>query len=96
MNDIKHPNFILGIISLLLLISGIALYSYRYAIADYIIGAGVVLGAIHWVWGIIDVLKHHNSHVHKENRNIIWVIMVIVLPPVGGILYYAMAKQPEF
>ena len=95
MNGIKHPNFILGIISLLLLICGIALYSYRHSFADYIICAGLFFGIIHWIWGIIDVLKHHNSHVNKENRNIIWVIMVIALPPVGGILYYAMAKQPE-
>jgi hypothetical protein len=93
MNDFKYPNFILGIISLILLIVGVAFLANGFAGGDYILGASVLLGGIHWIWSIIDVLKDYNTHTTKENRNILWIILVIIIPPVGGLLYYAFGRR---
>jgi hypothetical protein len=89
MRNTKHPNFILGLFSLLLLFIGIGLTANSYASGQYVLIAGVILGGIHWIWSIIDVFSHQNK---RSQSRILWAILVIVVPPVGGLLYYAMSK----
>ena len=91
MKHTTHPNFILGIISFLLLFLGIGMRANGIRMGDYVLGFSLVLGLIHWIWSIIDVFKSFRVHSASENR-ILWVILVVVLPPIGGILYYAMSK----
>ncbi|HEX2608114.1 MAG TPA: PLDc N-terminal domain-containing protein [Flavisolibacter sp.] len=91
MKNTRHPNFILGLISFVIFLIGIVLRANAYEGGDYVIGAGIVLGAIHWIWAITDVLKDYRVRSASENR-IIWVILVIIIPPIGGMLYYAMSK----
>ena len=93
MHDIKHPNFILGIVTFILLIVGVGILANGYAAGDYVIGSSILLGAIHWIWSIVDVIKDFRTDTRSENNRIIWVILVILIPPVGGILYYAMSKN---
>ncbi|MDB5196193.1 MAG: hypothetical protein JWP88_563 [Flaviaesturariibacter sp.] len=90
MKQTTHPNFILGIVSLILLIIGaIMLQRPDNSIGRYILFASIGLGAIHWLWSIIDVFKHQNL---ASQSRVLWGILVIAVPPVGGILYYAMSK----
>jgi len=90
MKQTTHPNFILGIISLLLLIIGaILLQRPDNSISRYILTASVVLGGIHWIWAIVDVFRQQNL---ASQSRVLWGILVIAIPPVGGILYYAMSK----
>ena len=91
MKKTTHPNFYLGIVSFILLFFGIGMRANGYQGGDYVLGISMVLGAIHWIWSIIDVFKDFRIKSGSENR-ILWIILVIVLPPVGGILYYAMSK----
>jgi hypothetical protein len=91
MQNKRHPNFILGIVAYVFLFIGIGLRANGYQAGDYVIGFSALLGAIHWIWSIIDVLKNYRVNSASENR-IIWVILVIIIPPVGGLLYYAMSK----
>jgi hypothetical protein len=91
MKNTRHPNFILGIVSFILLIIGVGMRAYSYPSGDYIIGFSILLGAIHWIWSIVDVLKHYRIDSTRENR-ILWVILVIAIPPVGGVLYYALGR----
>jgi hypothetical protein len=93
MNSIRHPNFIIGMISFILLFFGIGLLANGYAGGDYVLGAAVLLGAIHWIWSIIDVIKDYRTNIRSENSRIIWVILVIIIPPIGGMLYYVMSKD---
>jgi hypothetical protein len=87
----KHPNFILGLISFALLIAGVIMRANGMAGGDYVIIAAVVLGGIHWVWSIIDAFKNFKINSEHENR-ILWVILCIALPPIGGMFFYAMSK----
>jgi hypothetical protein len=91
MNYTRHPNFILGLVSFVLLFAGIGLRANGYDGGTYVLGAAILLGAIHWIWSITDVLKDYRVNSPKEN-NIIWVIAVIILPPIGGLLYYGLGK----
>lgn len=91
MRNKRHPNFILAIVAYLFLFIGIGLRANGYQAGDYVIGFSGLLGAIHWIWSIVDVLRNYRINSASENR-IIWVILVIIIPPVGGLLYYTMSK----
>lgn len=91
MRNKRHPNFILGLIAYLFVFIGIGLRANGYESGDYVLGFSALLGAIHWIWSIIDVLRNYRVNSASENR-IIWVILVIIIPPLGGLLYYAMSK----
>ncbi len=86
----KHPNFILGVVSFILLFIGIGLKSYSYRSSDYFLIASVVLGGIHWIWSIIDVTRDRN--IGSQSR-VIWLIITILVPPLGGIFYYLMGTR---
>lgn len=58
---------------------------------NHVLGANILLGGIHWIWSIIDVFTDFRVNSASENR-IIWIILVIILPPIGGMLYYTMSK----
>jgi uncharacterized membrane protein YqjE len=91
MKRASHPNFILGLISFLLLIIGVGMRSNGLASANYVLIASFVLGGIHWIWAIVEVLKNFRTDSTRENR-ILWVIAVIAVPPVGGMLYYLFGR----
>jgi hypothetical protein len=90
--DIKrthHPNFILGIASLLAMLIAVVLKYNGFRGADYVMIGAVAMGAIHWIWSIIDVLGHQTS---RSQSRVFWIILIIVIPPVGGLLYYAFSR----
>lgn len=87
----KHPNFFLGLISLLLIFIGIGMRANGYENGDFVLIFSFILSGIHWIWSIIDVFKDFRINSASENR-ILWVILVVALPVVGGTFYYAMSK----
>ena len=90
----KHPNLILGLVSFVVFILAIGLRANRHnEVGDILLITSFVMGAIHWVWSVTDVLKDYRSDKKSENRNLIWVILVCAVPPVGGIVYYAFNKN---
>jgi succinate dehydrogenase hydrophobic anchor subunit len=93
-NALKQPNLILGLISFFTLIFSVGLRANRLNSAgDVFFILTLVIGFVHWVWAIIDVLREYRSNKEKEDRNIIWVIFVIIVPPIGGIMYYAFNRN---
>ncbi len=90
MKNLKHPSFIVGIISILLLFVGIGLKSYGDRSGDIVIIASIVLGAIHWIWSVVDVFKRTDM---KPNQRIFWIIGVICAPVMGGLLFYIMHQR---
>ncbi len=90
MKNLKHPSFIIGVISIILLFIGIGLKTYGDRTGDFIIIASVVLGAIHWIWSIADVAKRTDL---KPNQKTFWLIVVIVAPIMGGMLFYIMHQR---
>jgi hypothetical protein len=87
MKSTRHPNFILGIISFLVLFIGIGLRANSYQYGDYVIAASAVLGAVHWIWSIIDV---STTTTVTPSQRTFWLIIVIIVPGFGSMIYYFM------
>jgi Phospholipase_D-nuclease N-terminal len=90
MKNLKHPNFILGIISFIILFIGIGMRANAYPSGDYVIGASIVLGAIHYIWAIFDVAKTTSL---QPSQRTFWLIIVIIVPALGSIIYYIMHSR---
>lgn len=90
----KHPNLWLGLFTFFLLILSVGLRANQHnEVGDILLISSFVLGGVHWIWSIIDVMRDYRAEKARENKNIIWVILVIIVAPVGGILYYAFNKN---
>ena len=53
-------------------------------------GLFALLCLILWGLAIIDII---NSRFREDNTKIIWILLVIFLPFLGTILYYAVGRQ---
>jgi Phospholipase_D-nuclease N-terminal len=89
-SNTHHPSFIIGAISFVLFLGGAVLRADGIVWAFYIVLMAVLFGAVHWVWSLYDVF--HNRHFIGESR-IFWFIVVLLIPPLGGMLYYLMKKK---
>ena len=94
MKNAKHPNFILAIISITVLLIGIGLKANGYQSGDYILIGGVILGAIHYIWSIIDVIGRDRDDLRSFQKRF-WLIAVIAVPALGSILFYIMHQQRD-
>src|SRR5947209_3354229 len=93
-NNTIHPNLVLGLVTFLTLIFSVVFRASQLnSVGNILFIATLVLGFIHWIWAIINVLKHYRTNKGKEDRTIFWVIFVIIVPPVGGIVYYAFNRN---
>lgn len=92
MKNMKHPNFILGILSIVLVIIGAVVKADSYRAGDYIIISAVVLGGIHWIWGIIDVVGRSDL---KPFQKRFWLIAVVAAPAIGGLIFYVMHQRRD-
>jgi hypothetical protein len=89
--NMKHPSFIIGVVSIIIMFIGIGSMANGYAEGNYIIVASIVLGGIHWIWSIVDVARDPNLR-QGENR-VFWLALVIVVPPLAGLVYYMMRRK---
>jgi len=46
---------------------------------------------IAWVWSIVDILKNEFTGYNK----IIWILVLIMLPPIGVLLYLFIGKNQK-
>jgi 4-hydroxybenzoate polyprenyltransferase len=91
MKNMKHPSFILAIISIIVLFIGIALRANGVnRPGDILIIISAVLGGIHWIWTIIDVSKRDDL---KPEHRIFWLIAVVACPVLGGMIFYTMHQR---
>jgi hypothetical protein len=88
--NIRHPSFITGLLSFVLLLLGVVLRGNGYVKGDFIILSSIILGGVHWIWSMIDVITGYDL---KPESKIFWLIMVMLIPPVGGMVYYMMKRK---
>jgi 4-hydroxybenzoate polyprenyltransferase len=92
MKNLKHPNFILAIISTLVLFIGVGMRANGYPSGDYVLGAGTLLAGIHWIWAIIDVISRHDLKAFQKR---FWMISVIAVPVFGALVFYVMHQERD-
>ncbi|HVG14827.1 MAG TPA: PLDc N-terminal domain-containing protein [Chitinophagaceae bacterium] len=88
--NMKHPSFVIGALSFVLLLVGVVFKGGGYKVGDYLIIASVAFGFIHWIWSIADVAK--SKHLDPRSRPF-WLTMVVIIPPLGGMFYYMMKTK---
>jgi hypothetical protein len=88
--NITHPSFLIGATSFVLFILGIVLRANNYVFGDKIIFRAIVLGAIHWVWSMLDVVTGYDLSPDSKS---FWLILVMLVPPMGGMIYYIMKRK---
>jgi hypothetical protein len=87
---IGHPNFIIGAVSFLLFLLGIVLRGNGYVVGDKVILSAIILGAIHWIWAVIEVITGYDLNPPSKS---FWLILVMLIPPLGGMIYYMMKRK---
>ncbi len=92
MKNLRHPNFILGIISAIVMFIGIAMKSSGMRAADYFFYGGGLLAGVHWIWGIIDVAGRKDL---KPFQKRFWLIAVIAVPAFGSMVFYGMHQSRD-
>ena len=88
--DIRHPSFIIGCISFFLFLLGVVFRGNSFVLGDKLIIGAIVLGAIHWIWSIIDVISGYDLNPGSRS---FWLILVMLIPPLGGMIYYMMKRK---
>ena len=87
-----HPNFIVGLVSYLLLLLGIILNAGSFEAGRTLIIGSVLLGALHWIRSIIDVRRDPELK-NNEAEHYFWFALVIMIPPLSGMMYYMIQQK---
>lgn len=86
----RHPSFIIGALSFVFFIIGIGLRASSYASGDIVIFSSIAMGAVHWIWSVVDVIT--GSNLEPDSKTF-WLILVVLIPPLGGMIYYMMKRK---
>jgi len=90
--NIVHPNFILGLVSYVLLLIGVVLNANHFDAGKTLIIASVLLGGIHWIRSIIDVWTDPDFK-NNESKKYFWFALVLMIPPLAGMMYYMIHQK---
>ena len=93
MANTRHPNFILGILSIIVGAAAIGFYANKESsTADVLIIITAVMGVVSWVWSIIEVER---TDTLQGSQKKFWLIAVIAVPFVGGMLYHLLHSKRD-
>jgi hypothetical protein len=84
--NMKHPNFVLGIISYVLLLAGVVLLTTEITLGRQLIIAAFVAGGVHWIRSIVDV--YTDRKLKNQTSRYFWFALIIMVPPLAGMIYY--------
>jgi hypothetical protein len=91
MGNIKHPNFLLGLVAILMHAVSIALRTNRsHEAAGFLMIGGFVLMLVSWVWSIVEV---QTTDTLQGSQRKFWRIAVVAIPFVGGMFYHIMHSK---
>lgn len=86
MANLRHPNFILGIVAIIMLGVSVAFRNNRESeTGDVLVIVTAVLMTISWIWSIVEVAK---TDTLEAGQKVLWTIAVVAIPFVGGMLYH--------
>ena len=91
MANTRHPNFILGILSIIVGAAAIGFYANKDGETGVIlIYITALMGVVSWIWSIIEVQK---TDTLQGSQKKFWRIAVIAIPFVGGMLYHLLHSK---
>lgn len=90
MKNLRHPNFILAIVSAIVLLLGIVTNANGDYSRNYVLMTGVLLAGIHWIWAIADVIFRHDMKPYQKR---FWLIAVVAVPVFGAMVFYGLHQE---
>jgi hypothetical protein len=85
--NIIHPNFIIGMISYVLLLAGVVLNANSLEASQTLMIVSVLLGGVHWFRSVIDV-RSDPAFKSNDAKQYFWFALIIMIPPLAGMMYY--------
>ena len=93
MANTRHPNFILGILSIIVGAAAIGFYANKdNTTGNLLVMITAVMGLVSWVWSIIEVQR---TDTLQGSQKKFWRIFVITVPFVGGMLYHLLHSKRD-
>ena len=63
-----------------------------FGVLFYLLSYALVIGAlVFWIWILVDCIRNESS---EGNDKIIWVLVILLVGPIGGVLY-CVVRRPE-
>jgi general stress protein CsbA len=84
MKNVRKPSLVFGIIITIVFFIGFFLLASENPNGDYVLYAGLALGAIYWIWSIVEVIGADDL---KKYQKTFWLIVVVAVPFFGAFLY---------
>jgi len=93
MANTRHPNFILGILSIIVGAAAIGFYVRKdSSTADILVFITAIMGVTSWVWSIVEVQR---TDTLLGSQKKFWRIIVIAIPFMGGLLYHLLHSKKD-
>jgi hypothetical protein len=84
MKNARIPSLIFGLVITAIFFIGFFLLASNHENGYYVLYAGLALGAIYWIWSIIQVVGADDL---KKYQKTFWLIIVVAVPFFGSFLY---------
>jgi hypothetical protein len=84
MKNARIPSLIFGLIITAIFFIGFFLLASNNENGNYVLYAGLALGAIYWIWSIVQVIGADDL---KKYQKTFWLIIVVAVPFFGSFLY---------
>jgi hypothetical protein len=90
MKNVRRPSLIFGLIVTAVFFIGFFMFASETRNGEYVLYAGLVLGAIYWIWSIIEVTGADDL---KKYQKTFWLIIVVAVPFFGAFIYNIMHQS---
>lgn len=91
MANMKHPNFLFGLLAIFVAFVAIGFRVKHYnSTGDALLIVTGIMGLVTWVWGIIAVQRAHSL---EGTQRMFWRIIVVAIPFFGAMLYYMLHSK---
>lgn len=84
MKNIRKPSLIFGLLIMVIFFIGFFMLAGENTNGNILLYAGLVLGAIYWIWSIFAVAASHDL---KKYQKSFWAIVVVAVPFFGALLF---------
>jgi len=87
MLNLRKPALIFNFIGVLLFFIGVYRWQQGTKDGTTLMYIGLAMAIIYWFWSIVDVVKADDLKPYQKK---FWLIIVIVVPALGGSLFHIM------
>ena len=84
MRNVRKPSLIFGLVTTAVFFIGFFLFASENPNGLYVIYSGLALGALYWIWSIIEVVGADDL---KKYQKTFWLIIVVAVPFFGAFIY---------